>query len=293
MRPIRLLLTAVVVLSACAPQPDVTVGPAAPPPRAPAAPRAALAIAARVAAPLPTAAPAVVGFEPDAAAAALHAVGASAQVVAFAPTGRVTAQYPHAGAPLPPDGRVTLWIGTPPVPPPPAPDAPPPPSAAAPAPAPVTETEPVASPVAEPPPVASPPPPPALPAAPAPPAPAPRTNIRTVAPAPGATVLTGDASWYGQEFAGLPTACGGVFDPAGLTLASRELRCGTLVRVTGPGGASVEATVSDWGPAEWTGRRFDLSAATFAAVADPARGVIPVSVEVLAHALERPEHRGT
>jgi rare lipoprotein A len=100
------------------------------------------------------------------------------------------------------------------------------------------------------------------------------------AAAPG-TVLEGPASWYGPGFAGNTTACGGVFDPEGLTLASRELRCGTRVLVSGPSGVAVEATVTDWGPAEWTNRRFDLSAATFRAVHHPGAGVVRVRVEVL------------
>ncbi|HWB73219.1 MAG TPA: septal ring lytic transglycosylase RlpA family protein, partial [Egibacteraceae bacterium] len=93
--------------------------------------------------------------------------------------------------------------------------------------------------------------------------------------------LRGPASWYGAEFAGRRTACGQRFDPAARTLASRELRCGTVVVITGPGGARVEATVTDWGPAPWTGRRFDLSQATFAAVAPLSAGVVPVTVTVV------------
>ncbi|HVM19178.1 MAG TPA: septal ring lytic transglycosylase RlpA family protein, partial [Egibacteraceae bacterium] len=94
------------------------------------------------------------------------------------------------------------------------------------------------------------------------------------------TMMKGRASWYGPGFAGHTTACGGVFDPAELTLASRELRCGTEVTVTGPSGRSVVATVTDWGPAEWTGRRFDLSQATMAAVGGLSAGVVDVTVEV-------------
>lgn len=108
----------------------------------------------------------------------------------------------------------------------------------------------------------------------------PRTNIRTVAREPAGTALSGPASWYGPGFAGRATACGGVFDPEELTLATRELRCGTLIEVEGPHG-SVEATVTDWGPAEWTGRRFDLSRATFAEVAPLGAGVVEVTLTVI------------
>jgi len=40
--------------------------------------------------------------------------------------------------------------------------------------------------------------------------------------------------------------------------------------------------VTDWGPAEWTGRRFDLSRATFEAIADLGAGVVDVKVDVIA-----------
>ncbi|MPZ72281.1 MAG: septal ring lytic transglycosylase RlpA family protein [Nitriliruptorales bacterium] len=108
----------------------------------------------------------------------------------------------------------------------------------------------------------------------------PRANIRTLPATESGTELAGRASWYGPGFAGRQTACGGIFDPAALTLASRELRCGTIVTVTGTGGRSTQATVTDWGPAEWTSRRFDLSQATFAAVAGLGAGVIDVTVTV-------------
>jgi rare lipoprotein A (peptidoglycan hydrolase) len=52
------------------------------------------------------------------------------------------------------------------------------------------------------------------------------------------------------------------------------------VRITGPAGSSVEAVVTDWGPAEWTGRRFDLSRATFEAISSLGAGVIDVTVEL-------------
>ena len=94
--------------------------------------------------------------------------------------------------------------------------------------------------------------------------------------------LPGRASWYGPGFAGRTTACGGTFDPEQLTLASRELDCGTQVLITGPTGRSVQAVVTDWGPAEWTGRRFDLSRATFEAIADLGAGVVDVKVDVIA-----------
>ncbi len=93
--------------------------------------------------------------------------------------------------------------------------------------------------------------------------------------------LRGLASWYGSGFAGQRTACGGRFDPSRRTLASRELPCGTRVDVVAPGGRSVTAVVTDYGPASWTGRRFDLSRATFRALRPLAEG------EFRARVLER------
>ncbi len=89
--------------------------------------------------------------------------------------------------------------------------------------------------------------------------------------------LSGLASWYGPGFEGNTTACGNRFDPSDLTLASRELPCGTPVRVVGPEGG-VNAVVDDYGPASYTGRRFDLSRATFAAVQHISAGTAHVRV---------------
>ena len=201
-------------------------------------------------------------------------------VVRVGPGRRVTGQWPAAGEPAT-TGEAVLWVGRPPVPAPApvaAPAAPPAPQQQAAAPAPsgsFTGTAPRA-------PVVDSVQPggrtPGLEGFTPPPHP-PRSNIRTMPPAAAGTTLEGRASWYGPGFAGHQTACGGVFDPDRLTLATRELRCGTVVTVTGPSG-SVTATVTDWGPAEWTGRRFDLSAATFAAVAPLGSGVTDVTVTV-------------
>jgi hypothetical protein len=277
--------TAVARAAGPEPQPPVTVGAAVSHP--------AVGIASRMSAPAEGRVPALVGQPAPRAELRLRAIGAGARVVAFGAGTRVSAQFPDAGQPLPDDGVVVLWIGQPPAPPPPPP-APEPQveevilPAAAPAPAAeAPEAEgPAADEVAAP--AAAPAPPAPIPGSGAtpglvPPAGAhpPRTSPR-VLPASGVgTVLEGPASWYGPGFAGRTTACGDVFDPAAFTLATRELRCGTRVLVTGPGGATVEAVATDWGPAEWTRRRFDLSQATFAAIANPSAGVVHVTVQVL------------
>ena len=115
-----------------------------------------------------------------------------------------------------------------------------------------------------------------------------RTNPLRLPQLPMGTVLEGMASWYGPGFNGSPTACGPIYDQNMPVLASRELRCGTIVRVTGPYGVSADAMAIDWGPVEWAGRRFDLSAATFAAIAPLGRGVIPVRLEVIGVAASQP-----
>jgi len=294
------LVGMVLLLSACVTAEAVPPIPPAPPPTS-----AALGIVDRLAA-TGGLVPDLVGLDSGGAADRLGALGATAQVLAFAETSTVTAQYPQAGAALPADRLVTLWVGAPPAPPPPpapseprqtarsagrtgpaAPSRPEGPAGftAAPGPADAPDTR---SAVPAPGAFASPGPWVAAggdqATVPGPPESGTvhnRVNIRTVAPAPPGTILQGPATWYGEDFAGRGTACGGIFDPDELTLATRELRCGTRVRVTGPSGATVEAVATDWGPAEWTGRRFDLSAAAFAAIAHPGVGVMPVTIETL------------
>lgn len=227
-----------------------------------------------------TAVPDVTGLDAAQARARMRDAGLDTRLLALQRKAkRVHAQWPAAGEPKPADGAVVVWLGRPPTPPPPPPPAP--------QPAPVAADSPIAVPGADtstpaliaPDPVTQPGGrTPGLESFVPPPHP-PRTNIRTLAPADAGTVLQGRASWYGPGFAGHTTACGGVFDPGQLTLATRELRCGTRVVVTGSAG-SVEATVTDWGPAEWTNRRFDLSQATMAAVGGLGAGVVEVTVEV-------------
>jgi hypothetical protein len=215
----------------------------------------------------------VTGLPTARASQLLRRHGLTVTVIALGkPARRVSAQWPAPGEAPPSDGKIVLWAGTPAAPPPP------PPPVAAP-------VMPLALPAAAPSPAAAPAPTtqpggrtPGLEGF-VPPPHGPRSNIRTLPAAPAGTTLAGRASWYGPGFAGHTTACGGVFNPAELTLASRELRCGTKVLVTGPAG-SIEATVTDWGPAEWTQRRFDLSQATMAAVGGLGAGVVDVTVEV-------------
>ena len=276
----RSALVALLLLAAtaCGNAAAVPLAPAA----APAAPLASVRLVERLDRQADQALPDVTGL--TVAEAQTRLAGLTVTVLEFGRrTGPISAQWPVAGEPRPADGHVVVWVGTPPEPPEPPADR-----AVVAAAGSSTVTTPGGP----------------LPYQPAPPADAlstvvtapgsgatpgletfvppphgPRANIRTLAPAKVGTTFAGRASWYGPGFDGRGTACGTTFDPAELTLASREMRCGTKVVVTGPSG-SVEATVTDWGPAEWTNRRFDLSQATFEAVASLGSGVIDVTVEV-------------
>lgn len=101
-------------------------------------------------------------------------------------------------------------------------------------------------------------------------------------PAREGAVERGMASWYGQEFAGLPTASGEIFDPARVSAAHRTLPLGTLVEVTNEkNGLSVSVPINDRGPFI-AGRILDLSRAAAEALGAVIDGVVPVSIRVLA-----------
>lgn len=262
----KLAVTLLLVTAAC-----TSVTPAAVPSAPSVRSLPAVEIAARFGA---RGLPDLTGNDAQAARGVLAARGLHGQLVAFDGSAVVTGQYPAAGGPAPTDGVVTLWLGQPPALQLPAKTKTADSGPAAP------ERSPGHAPVER---VPGAPPEPAEGARPALPAgvdPPQGGSIRTRAPAEAGTVLTGRASWYGPGFAGRTTACGGRFDPGEPTLASRELRCGTRVLVRTRSGRTVAATVTDWGPADWTRRRFDLSQATFEALAPLGAGVIDVAVAV-------------
>jgi rare lipoprotein A len=98
---------------------------------------------------------------------------------------------------------------------------------------------------------------------------------------------TGKASYYGRR--GGKTASGERVDPKALTAAHRTLPFGTIVKVTEPrSGKSVEVRITDRGPFI-RGRIIDLTPAGFARLAPLARGVIPVTLEVVKEAPPRPK----
>ena len=84
---------------------------------------------------------------------------------------------------------------------------------------------------------------------------------REMTRAPVGLTQTGEASWYGQDFHGKPTASGEPYDMWAHTAAHRELPFGTTVRVTHLGtGASTVVRINDRGPFV-RGRIIDLSLA--------------------------------
>src|SRR5439155_12779512 len=59
--------------------------------------------------------------------------------------------------------------------------------------------------------------------------------------------ISGDASWYGDDFAGQPTASGAIFDPSLFTAAHRTLPLGVFLRVQYDGRCAI-VLVNDRGP---------------------------------------------
>ena len=71
--------------------------------------------------------------------------------------------------------------------------------------------------------------------------------------------VMGVASFYGEDFAGKPTASGEIYDPWGMTCAHKTLPFGTWVHIINPlNGRTVLLRVTDRGPFV-SGRDFDLS----------------------------------
>jgi rare lipoprotein A len=89
----------------------------------------------------------------------------------------------------------------------------------------------------------------------------------------------GIASWYGQEFAGRPTASGEIFNPGLLTAAHPTLPFGTVLTVTNKQNMrQVKIRVNDRGPFVST-RIIDLSRAAAEVLDMLITGTAPVSLE--------------
>ncbi|MGE4307285.1 MAG: septal ring lytic transglycosylase RlpA family protein [Novosphingobium sp.] len=103
-----------------------------------------------------------------------------------------------------------------------------------------------------------------------------------VAKAPAYVAIgQGMASYYGNEFAGRPTASGETFDPGLMTAAHRTLPFGTQVEVTNQrNGESVIVTINDRGPFHGN-RVIDLSEAAARQIGLVRRGRGMVELAVL------------
>ena len=92
---------------------------------------------------------------------------------------------------------------------------------------------------------------------------------------------SGEASWYGADHQGRPTASGEPFDRHKLTAAHPTLPLGTQLLVTNlRNGRSVRVRVNDRGPGA-PGRIIDLSYAAAETLGYLAAGLAPVRIQIL------------
>lgn len=100
---------------------------------------------------------------------------------------------------------------------------------------------------------------------------------------PDGYVEAGEASWYGEDFHGRPTASGETYDMNRMTAAHRSLPLPTCVRVTRVDtGRSVVVRVNDRGPFAHTDRRIiDLSLGAARRLEMVGEGVVDVEVRAL------------
>jgi len=95
----------------------------------------------------------------------------------------------------------------------------------------------------------------------------------------GQTSYIGQASFYGEAFAGNTTACGDIFSPRDFTAASLRHDCGTRLAICGTDTfRCVGVVVNDTGAFEALGRVIDLSEAAFEKIAPLSAGVVRVEI---------------
>jgi rare lipoprotein A len=100
-------------------------------------------------------------------------------------------------------------------------------------------------------------------------------------------VERGEASWYGDEFDGRPTARGEPFDQDALTAAHPDLPLGAEVDVTNlANGRSVEVEINDRGPFV-KNRVIDLSKGAAEKLDMVEDGTAPVRIEANQEELDR------
>lgn len=99
------------------------------------------------------------------------------------------------------------------------------------------------------------------------------------------------ASWYGPGFAGRRTSNGEIYNPEGLTAASKTLPIGSHVRVMNPDtGKSVVVRINDRGPYV-RGRSLDLSHGAAQRIGLTGKGVGRVQVTSASGSTSEPSYR--
>jgi len=90
------------------------------------------------------------------------------------------------------------------------------------------------------------------------------------------------ASWYGPKFHGKLTANGEIYDQMALTAAHKQLKFGTLLKVTNPkNGRSVLVRINDRGP-YIEGRDLDLSKGAAIELGMMRKGVARLKIQEVA-----------
>jgi rare lipoprotein A len=98
-------------------------------------------------------------------------------------------------------------------------------------------------------------------------------------PAQGDHLQMGTASWYGDPFTGRPTATGEIYDPSGMTAASKTLPLGSVVMVTNLlNHRTAVVRINDRGP--YVGERIlDCSEGVAHKLGFHGRGLTPVAID--------------
>ncbi|HRK97797.1 MAG TPA: septal ring lytic transglycosylase RlpA family protein [Alphaproteobacteria bacterium] len=93
-------------------------------------------------------------------------------------------------------------------------------------------------------------------------------------------VKSGEASWYGKYFQGMPTANGEEFNARAYTAANQEMRFNTIAKVTNAeNGKSVNVRINDRGP-HVKGRIIDLSRAAANEIGLIETGTAEVKIQI-------------
>ncbi len=107
------------------------------------------------------------------------------------------------------------------------------------------------------------------------------TSVNETIDPPTEDLEVATVSYYGKKFHGKLTASGEPFDMNEMTCAHKSLKFGTKVEFTNPkNGKKIVVTVNDRGP-YIKGRKFDLSKAAFAQIANPNQGIAKLHYRIL------------